>query len=98
MPGYILRHDWYMHTIPIIQPHDMVIIADPEKAYAHEYTLFVLAVFVLSEFICTVFIFLILRILKQNSHVFSKNTYKLHLQFVLLLGAQVILCSTTCII
>lgn len=38
---------------------------------------------------CVVLLYLILRILRENSAVISKNTYKLHLQFTLLLTAQV---------
>jgi hypothetical protein len=54
-------------------------------------TLFISIVFLflLSEVICITLICLILSILRENSGMFSKNTYKLHIQFTVLLAVQV---------
>lgn len=53
------------------------------------YVALVLILFVFSEVLCVVLLYITLKNLRRNTRVLSGNTFRLHLQFLFLLGAQV---------
>jgi hypothetical protein len=84
---YALKHGWFKNTP--LRPGEIVVILNKDLPMFETFGRVALLMLVGSEVFCIILFYMILRIMKQNSHIFSQKTYRLHLQFTLLLGAQV---------
>lgn len=60
-----------------------------EQSLTTIYMIVMLILFGISEALCITLIHLIMKTLKRNVEVFSKNTYRLHIQLTILLAFQV---------
>jgi hypothetical protein len=65
-----------------------IMFLDAANFYFYKYILVVFILFTGSEIILTALLSLTLRMLQKTAHLYSSTTYKMHLQFSLLLGAQ----------
>lgn len=72
-----------------VHPTDIIIFIDFVPTFTKNLLLTIVGLFFLSEFFCITLIGMILSILRENASLFSKNTYKLHVQFTVLLAVQV---------
>lgn len=73
-----------------VKPTDMIVFIEFGFPFTQKLLITIVFLFMLAEIICISLICLIMAILRQNASLFSKNTYKLHFQFTLLLAIQVI--------
>ncbi|KAI1704699.1 serpentine type 7TM GPCR chemoreceptor srh domain-containing protein [Ditylenchus destructor] len=84
---------WKIHAaqdlhIDIVVPEDTVILAHDSSFFGPAKVVFVSIC--LTEIVCFIIAFVIVRMLRCNAHIFSKKTYKIHLQLTILLVVQLI--------
>lgn len=75
-------------TIPDFRPDEVIIIIKIEIPLFRAFTSVFLTLFALSEIFCILLLIMTFSKLRENVSKFSKNTYRLHIQFTVLLGAQ----------
>jgi hypothetical protein len=73
----------------LVQPSDIIIWVDTTEDASIKFLWIIGGLLILGELLSFVMVFFILCYLKKNASLFSKATYKLHLQFTLLLAIQV---------
>jgi hypothetical protein len=79
---------WQNKTNPIYKEGDLFISFNVIGSQFYKLTIIVITMFGFSEILSLSLICLILKTLKRNSRVFSRQTYKLYFQLTLLLAAQ----------
>lgn len=81
---------WADRTDPQIKPEDIVIFFDFWSPALYKYIILVLVISVISQNISLTLVVLTLKNLRTYSHKFSRQTYRMHVQFTILLGCQLL--------
>jgi hypothetical protein len=68
----------------------MIIFFSFGSPILYKYMGLVLIIFVISECLCFILLFLIVKALRRNLHTFSKHTYRMHVQFTCCLASQIL--------
>jgi hypothetical protein len=81
---------WQNKTDPIIKASDVIVFFDVRNTRFQLFAVTVLLIFLASQILSFTLIYFILKILRQNSQSFTRQTYKLQIQLALLLLAQLL--------
>jgi hypothetical protein len=88
LPSFLARQP--KEISETIKPGEFILWMNVYSELSYWFIATMLISFLISEILCITLIYLILSILHANAALFSRNTYKLHFQFTVLLAVQLL--------
>jgi hypothetical protein len=79
---------WNEVTVKL-RPNEVILLIDIQRLWAPYCLYFIAFALVVCELLSITLVYIVLSFLRKNSAMFSKSTYRLHVQFTILLAVQV---------